>query len=350
MTSSVVRTSRPSHRGPAVPRIPGKSGFLLASVPPCTVSQGIVSAILSTRSQHTASVAGVTDSWWRSEVAPTAGEWSALFAGLTLLVAVVAAIVALIQYRAHLAAERSRTRPYVIVDYAFRSILMQVEIKNIGATAATDVKLSVDPPFESGLRDQADRLNAVFSNAETISMLAPGRRILYTFDRAPDYYDAKRQECYTIKATYRDLPTRYERPIARLWRRSAVIYRDEYPLDFRQWSQATTEADYDEKNWNIANRGEQREKRIANALESLVRMARERQVAPGGDWQINTVQDSRLVQDFEVTRPVLDSSASPKRLSHRARRGGLTSGTPRNRWIRRSARFSESRPGVGTRT
>ena len=140
-------------------------------------------------------------SWWHIDGAPTPDEWMALFSGFTLIAAIVAAVIALRQLRAHFETSRAQSRPYVIVDFAFKSILMQVEIKNIGSTAASELTLRVDPPFESGIREQATTLNAVFSGHEQISMLAPGRRILYTFDRAPDYHTAKRPERYTVTAT-----------------------------------------------------------------------------------------------------------------------------------------------------
>lgn len=280
----------------------------------------------------------VATEWWRWEDAPTASEWSALLAGLTLAVAVVAAIVALVQYRSHLAAERSRTRPYVIVDYTFRSILMQIEIKNIGQSAATDVVLSVDPPFESGLRDQAQRLNAVFSSDESIAMLAPGRRILYTFDRAPDYYTAQRPERYTITATYNDLPPRLVRPLRRPWRKTPVVHVDTYPLDFRQWSQATAETDYAEKNWNIANRGEQREKRIVTALESIARSARsasQREPEPSFEYVVDTVQDSELAHDYALEHPTKLSQEDVPPGPKPKRRSGVDGRGPRLRWISR---------------
>lgn len=273
--------------------------------------------------------------WWRWEGAPTASEWSALLAGLTLTVAVAAAIVALIQYRSHLAAERSRTRPYVIVDYTFRSILMQIEIKNIGQSAATDVVLSVDPPFESGLRDQAQRLNAVFSSDESIAMLAPGRRILYTFDRAPDYYAAQRPERYTITATYKDLPPRWVRPLRRVWRKTPVVHVDTYPLDFRQWSQATAETDYAEKNWNIANRGEQREKKIVTALESIARSASQREPEPSFEYVIDTIQESELAHDYALEHPATQSQEEVPPGPKPRRRGGVGDRGPRLRWISR---------------
>lgn len=227
----------------------------------------------------------------------------ALFTALTLVAAVIAAVVALRQLRAHFETERARSRPYVFVDFAFKSILMQVEIKNLGATAASNLVLRVDPPFESGLREQAATLNSVFSEPETISMLAPGRRILYTFDRAPDYYEAKRPERYTVTATYNDLPEQHHRAWRNGWQRQLIQYTDTYVLDFRQWSQATAESDYDSMNWNIAKRQERRTEKIAKALGVMADKLR-RSEEPPDMVTLDVVTQSELVSDAEIEHPV----------------------------------------------
>lgn len=245
------------------------------------------------------------ESWWRVEGAPTPNEWMALFTCFTLVAAVVAAGVALGQLRAHFATERSRSRPYVLVDFAFKSTLMQIEIKNIGATAASDVRLSVSPPFESGLREQAERLNAVFAESEKISMLAPGRRILYTFDRAPDYYKKKRRTQYTVTAIYTDMPKQFRRPWRKLWRREEVEYTDTYVLDFGQWSQASAETDYDNMNWNIASRQEKRTKEALEMLGQISASLRKQEIVPIIEQAaLDVVQQIEIIAQAAIEHPV----------------------------------------------
>lgn len=236
--------------------------------------------------------------------APTPDEWMALFAGLTLIAAIVAAAIALRQLRAHFETTRAQSRPYVIVDFAFKSILMQIEIKNIGATAASDVNLRVDPPFESSLRDQAETLNSIFAEPEKISMLAPGRRILYTFDRAPDYYKANRPERYTVTASYTDMPVQHHRPWRRAWRREVIRYTDTYVLDFRQWSQATTESGYDNMNWNIAKRQERRTEKAAKALTTIAESLKQHDSWRGDAVVLDVVAQSELTSDAVLEHPV----------------------------------------------
>ncbi|PJJ63871.1 hypothetical protein [Compostimonas suwonensis] len=243
--------------------------------------------------------------WWNIDGAPTPDEWTALFAGLTLVAAIIAAVIALRQLRAHFETARAQSRPYVIVDFAFKSILMQVEIKNIGATAASELTLRVTPPFESGLREQAATLNAVFSEPERISMLAPGRRILYTFDRAPDYHEAKRPERYAVTASYTDMPVQYHRPWRQGWHRQEIRYTETFVLDFRQWSQATTESDYDNMNWNIAKRQERRTEKAVNALTSIAATIKRRsEELQGAAVTLDVVEQSELRSNAAIEHPV----------------------------------------------
>lgn len=244
-------------------------------------------------------------SWWHIDGAPTPDEWMALFSGFTLIAAIVAAAIALRQLRAHFETSRAQSRPYVIVDFAFKSILMQVEIKNIGSTAASELTLRVDPPFESGLREQATTLNAVFSGQEQISMLAPGRRILYTFDRAPDYHTAKRPERYTVTATYSDMPQQHRRSWRHGWRREVIQYTETYVLDFRQWSQATTESDYDNMNWNISKRQEKRTEKIVSSLASIaVFFERQRDGSQSRPVALDVVEQSELILGAAIEHPL----------------------------------------------
>ena len=266
--------------------------------------------------------------WWRVDGAPTPDEWMALFAGLTLIAAIVAAVIALRQLRAHFETARAQSRPYVIVDFAFKSILMQIEIKNIGATAANDVTVRVDPPFESGLRDQAATLNAIFTEPEKISMLAPGRRILYTFDRAPDYYKEQRPERYTVTASYTDMPVQHHRPWRRGWRREVIRYRDTYVLDFRQWSQATTESDYDNMNWNIAKRQEKRTEKVVKALTTIAETLKQHDGWHGDAVVLDVVTQSELTSDAAIEHPLDVPPREPEPADFERADGAQTSSVP----------------------
>lgn len=224
-----------------------------------------------------------SDEWWRCGNCPSPDEWSAVFAGLTLLVASVAAIVALIQVKEYLNEQRDRRRPYVVVDFAFSgSSLMRVEIRNISSSPAMDLQLSVSPPFESSRQDDsATVLNEVFDGRTVISMLAPGRRILYSLDTAYSYREAGLTRRYDVTATYHDATRSVRAAMLSPSRRPAVTYSDRYVLDFAQWEKTAVETDYANKNWNIASRVETRVASIDGSLRAIAAAstAREKQVA-----------------------------------------------------------------------
>lgn len=191
-----------------------------------------------------------SDAWWNNSGAPTPEEWTALFAGGTLVVASIAAIFALVQLQAFFNAQWDQARPYLVVDFVFRSSLMQVEIRNISRTAAAEVNLRVAPNFMSTNAEDAATLNFIFSPSWQLELLAPGRRILHTLDTAFLYVDHPEfpQE-YVVHATYRDANARYRwrwrrgRP-----RRTTVKYDETFRLSFTQWSRSSLELDHDGKN------------------------------------------------------------------------------------------------------
>lgn len=233
----------------------------------------------------------------------------ALFSCLTLVVAIIAAVFALHQLRAHHAAEKARNRPYVIVDFSFSSILVRIEIKNIGTSPASNVQLRVDPAFESGESLQAKTLNSVFSDANEIPMLAPNRRILYSLDRGPDYHQSLRPKRYTVTAKYSDLPIPKSMARKASPKKSKVSeYEDTYILDFHQWSKTTLESDYANMNWNIAKRQEKVFKDIASSLkkvsESMSNARRDQGESAAREQDCDVARQSEMASDYALDRPL----------------------------------------------
>lgn len=73
---------------------------------------------------------------------PTADEWQATWAFVTVIVAIVAAALALVQLNASVKSRLEQARPYVTVDLAFRSGLILFEVKNSGLTAAENIRFT----------------------------------------------------------------------------------------------------------------------------------------------------------------------------------------------------------------
>jgi hypothetical protein len=219
--------------------------------------------------------------WWRVAGAPTADEWQAVFAGAGVVVTGLAAILALIQLRRYIKEREDAARPFLVVDYKFRSILMMIEVRNVSGAVASDIRLSVDKPFEGHMAGRADVLNGLFSDAYRIKQLGPGRSIYWTFDRAPDYYAGDYPRNYEVTASYND--PRVLRRVApwKIWtRKMPVTYTETFELNIEQWGEANADVDYDGKNWNINSRNEKRVERIAKGIGNLVDALQEANDSP----------------------------------------------------------------------
>ncbi|WP_271174961.1 hypothetical protein [Microbacterium imperiale] len=178
--------------------------------------------------------------WWRIEGFPTASEWQAVAAVLTLVVAATAAIVALSQLRQgrhqlRLSAEanlraaeaaESEARPYISVRFDLRVIpgarpkdprhtgVLFVVIECVGRTPAREISLTVSPAFETsgeGRPGTAEEdpamvaLSEVFSGEPVIGMLHPGQQLDYILDYTANVVGSEElPQRYEVTATYSD--------------------------------------------------------------------------------------------------------------------------------------------------
>lgn len=192
----------------------------------------------------------LTDGW------PTPEAWQAVGAVATTIVAAGAAWIALRQLSSHHKAQLDQSRPYVIVDFAFRSHLLMIEIRNIGHSPAEDIKLNWSPAPQT---TEARRTEVLKRNLVegTIPFLAPGRSLKYAVDTVPRILDAA------------DLPKRFE---------VTASYRDthgnNFPdersiLDLSQWANALVESDYDNKNSEELKRQTAAQQKMAAELKAL---------------------------------------------------------------------------------
>ena len=197
-------------------------------------------------------------------------DWQAVWTLLASLVAAIAASAALAQLKQHRKAQADMSRPYTIVDFAFRGHLVMLEVKNIGKTPALDVKLTWNEPpvaLDEG-RTAALRRHLVEG---TIPYLAPGRSIRYFVGSAPDYLSNK------------ELPRRFE-----VEARYVDVGGEEHGvgetlvLDLDQWSEALADTDYENKNWKEL-------KRQAGALEEVSKSLKRI------DATLSAIQDSASI-------------------------------------------------------
>ncbi|MBM2621189.1 hypothetical protein JIG36_37375 [Actinoplanes sp. LDG1-06] len=146
-------------------------------------------------------------------------EWQAVAAFVAVF---VGGPIALMQANEARRLRLEQARPYVIVDFEFRSVVVYLKIHNIGKTMARDVRIKFDHPLTSTLSSVEALESRLLS--EPIPMLAPGRSISLVFDSFPARY-SRRDEFpmdYAVTVEYDDdLGKPYSDP--------------PYPLDLRTY-------------------------------------------------------------------------------------------------------------------
>ncbi|MEW2321668.1 hypothetical protein AB0926_11260 [Streptomyces griseoincarnatus] len=97
-------------------------------------------------------------------------------------------------------AQREQAEPYVVADIRERapgSQLLVFTIENVGPTMARDVQMTVDPPLRSTLGEETETdLNAAV--ARKISVLPPGRKLIYLMDVGHALFSSDLPRCYTV--------------------------------------------------------------------------------------------------------------------------------------------------------
>lgn len=116
--------------------------------------------------------------------------------------AVVAALLTAGQIKEARSLRREQARPYVVVYAEINPIsghLVDIVIANLGATGATDVRVTCDQPLE-----RSGRLGAEVHLPESLPFLAPGQHWRTFWDSAPDRKEAELVERYEISTIYTD--------------------------------------------------------------------------------------------------------------------------------------------------
>ena len=133
---------------------------------------------------------------WLAEI--DANQWAAAAAWLTALVAVVAGIVAVVQLGEARRLRFERAAPYVVVclePSGAAEYVLDVVIRNLGATVATDVRVTVEPPMQRAAGGKAPE---PVEFPDCIPVLVPGQEYRTFWDTGiarhdsglPDRHDA----------------------------------------------------------------------------------------------------------------------------------------------------------------
>ena len=134
--------------------------------------------------------------------------WAAAF---TAAVTIALVLIATWQVLEGRGTRREQSRPYVIVDFEFRSFLIYLAIKNIGTTMARNVRITFDKPLDSTFsRPREIDDSRLFK--EPIPMIAPGRQIRILFDSFQDRVAKPGLPmAYTVTIHYQDTHGRHYR-------------------------------------------------------------------------------------------------------------------------------------------
>lgn len=149
-------------------------------------------------------------------------EWLSAWAAVgMLIVLLVTAVYAALQFREAKGLRREQTRPYVVPSIGVeQQILFLFIVENVGKTPAFDVTIDFDPSPQSEMKD----LEAVSILTQPIPTMPPGQRFraywessLTVFNKDTPY---SHPMTYTVRVSYKDS-------------RGQKYGPDEYVLDFR---------------------------------------------------------------------------------------------------------------------
>lgn len=139
-----------------------------------------------------------------------ADEWTAAATVGTLVVAVIALVFAGWQTRLARQGREDQARPAVHVELQLSEGLFQgvdLVVRNLGPTIATDVTLAFDPPLASTTDDDASsrRVSELAFLREGIPSLAPGGEVRTLLDLLPRRLEAGMADRYEVAVRCRDV-------------------------------------------------------------------------------------------------------------------------------------------------
>jgi len=123
--------------------------------------------------------------------------------GVQLVVLIAAAAVAWRQVREARRLREQQIRPFVVVDFEVEgwNTNVYLEVGNLGASLARDVRIDIDPPLESAIDIDVGSLKML---NEGIATLAPGKVYRTFFDMGFRRDEAKLRMTYEATVTYTD--------------------------------------------------------------------------------------------------------------------------------------------------
>jgi hypothetical protein len=94
-----------------------------------------------------------------------------------------------------------QTRPFIIVDFHFRSILASLSVRNVGQTAAEDVRVFLDQPVSSTVMTDVNwQHSGLF--ADGVPLFAPGREMRFVLDVMSERIESGLPMTFTGRVEY----------------------------------------------------------------------------------------------------------------------------------------------------
>jgi hypothetical protein len=148
-----------------------------------------------------------------------ADDWSAIAAWLTAAVAIAAAVAALRQVAEARRLRAEQAQPYVVayLEESGVSRFIDLVIRNLGSTAATDVQISMEPEPERALARGDGNFSPLLPKA--FPVLVPGQEWRTLFDT-------------TMARAESDLPKRYDARVRFKDARGRECFEFTYVLDW----------------------------------------------------------------------------------------------------------------------
>ncbi|MFK4022353.1 COG1361 family protein [Streptomyces albogriseolus] len=153
----------------------------------------------------------------------TPDDWSALAGGasavltlFTVVIAVAAAAYAKQQVDLARQLREDQAQPFVVVDFDDNPVwnkAIDFVVENMGQTLARNVRIKIDPPFQTTLDDGAHPLPSSPLLTQPIPSLPPGKRITALFDISHQRHSAGLPMTYTATVEFEDAHGKPQEPL-----------------------------------------------------------------------------------------------------------------------------------------
>lgn len=133
----------------------------------------------------------------------------------TFALAAAALVIATRQLRQARDLRQEEAAPYIVLD-VLRSVtsswLFELVVENVGQTAASDVRIVIDPPLTSTLDGENFAVGHWSVLTDGVRTMAPGRRLTTLFDSGHQRHAADLPRRYEATVTYADSRGRPQDP------------------------------------------------------------------------------------------------------------------------------------------